>query len=300
MIAAGCAGTGARARGLVDLRKVGARREPDDHRSSPRRARRRPAWPSRRRASCGRPALQNPGIDAFIAEELPRLAKSSPHVVVSIAGGSLEEYVRLTGRAAGASRGLGDRGLPVGARSRARARDARERTSTGRPRSPARWPACRWCRSSRSCRCTPRSCRRSPAVVRAGVTGVTIGGSPRGARRAVRAAATGPRRRHRVAERARAAADDPAGRLRRRPRGARRAGDRRGRHPVRARMRSRPSSPGRGRCRSARRRLIDPSAPVTVAQGIVRYLKAKGLASPADVRGRLRVPASFRRWPTRA
>ena len=39
--------------------------------------------------------------------------------------------------------------------------------------------------------------------------------------------------------------------------------------------------------------LIDPDAPVLVAQGIVHYLKAKGLASPADVRGRLRVPASF-------
>jgi dihydroorotate dehydrogenase (NAD+) catalytic subunit len=39
--------------------------------------------------------------------------------------------------------------------------------------------------------------------------------------------------------------------------------------------------------------LIDPRAPVTIAQGIVRYLKAKGLASPADIRGRLRVPASF-------
>jgi hypothetical protein len=30
-----------------------------------------------------------------------------------------------------------------------------------------------------------------------------------------------------------------------------------------------------------------------VAQGIVRYLKAKNLASPADIRGRLRVPATF-------
>ena len=39
--------------------------------------------------------------------------------------------------------------------------------------------------------------------------------------------------------------------------------------------------------------LIDPEAPVRIAQGVVRYLKAKGLASPADVRGRLRVPASF-------
>ena len=39
--------------------------------------------------------------------------------------------------------------------------------------------------------------------------------------------------------------------------------------------------------------LIDPAAPVTVAQGIFRYLKAKGLASPADIRGRLRVPETF-------
>jgi dihydroorotate dehydrogenase (NAD+) catalytic subunit len=41
--------------------------------------------------------LQNPGIDAFVAAELPALANASPPVVVSIAGASLEEYVRLTG-----------------------------------------------------------------------------------------------------------------------------------------------------------------------------------------------------------
>jgi dihydroorotate dehydrogenase (NAD+) catalytic subunit len=39
--------------------------------------------------------------------------------------------------------------------------------------------------------------------------------------------------------------------------------------------------------------LVDPGAPVAVAQGIVRYLKEKRLASPADVRGRLRVPTGF-------
>jgi dihydroorotate dehydrogenase (NAD+) catalytic subunit len=40
--------------------------------------------------------LQNPGIDAFAAEELPRLAKTGAPVVVSIAGTMLEEFVRLT------------------------------------------------------------------------------------------------------------------------------------------------------------------------------------------------------------
>jgi dihydroorotate dehydrogenase (NAD+) catalytic subunit len=36
--------------------------------------------------------------------------------------------------------------------------------------------------------------------------------------------------------------------------------------------------------------LIDPAAAVAAAQGVLDYLKAKGLASPGDVRGRLRLP----------
>jgi dihydroorotate dehydrogenase (NAD+) catalytic subunit len=39
--------------------------------------------------------------------------------------------------------------------------------------------------------------------------------------------------------------------------------------------------------------LIDPAAPVEAAKGLVRYLKAKHLASPNDLRARLRVPASL-------
>ena len=39
--------------------------------------------------------------------------------------------------------------------------------------------------------------------------------------------------------------------------------------------------------------LVDPQAPVTVAQGVARYLKSKNLPSPADLRAHLRVPASF-------
>jgi dihydroorotate dehydrogenase (NAD+) catalytic subunit len=35
--------------------------------------------------------------------------------------------------------------------------------------------------------------------------------------------------------------------------------------------------------------LVNPSAPVEIARGIFEYLRAKGVASPADVRGRLRV-----------
>jgi dihydroorotate dehydrogenase (NAD+) catalytic subunit len=39
--------------------------------------------------------LQNPGIEAFIEDELPRLARTGAPVIVSIAGGTLEEYVKL-------------------------------------------------------------------------------------------------------------------------------------------------------------------------------------------------------------
>jgi dihydroorotate dehydrogenase (NAD+) catalytic subunit len=35
--------------------------------------------------------------------------------------------------------------------------------------------------------------------------------------------------------------------------------------------------------------LVNPSAPVEIARGIMSYLKAKGIASPGDLRGRLRV-----------
>jgi len=41
--------------------------------------------------------------------------------------------------------------------------------------------------------------------------------------------------------------------------------------------------------------LVNPAAPVQIAQGILAYLKDKGVASPADLRGRLRL-----RLPTEA
>jgi dihydroorotate dehydrogenase (NAD+) catalytic subunit len=37
--------------------------------------------------------------------------------------------------------------------------------------------------------------------------------------------------------------------------------------------------------------LIDPAAPVDVARGVAEYLKAKGLGSPDDIRGRIRLPS---------
>ena len=96
MIAAGCAGTGRELSGLVDLRKVGA----VVSRSITLEADRGSATPRIAETAAGvvwSTGLQNPGIDAFVEQELPRLARTGAHVVVSIAGTTLEEYVRLTG-----------------------------------------------------------------------------------------------------------------------------------------------------------------------------------------------------------
>jgi dihydroorotate dehydrogenase (NAD+) catalytic subunit len=45
--------------------------------------------------------LQGPGIDAFLGRDLPWLASRGARAVVSIAGGSVEEYARLAGKLRG-------------------------------------------------------------------------------------------------------------------------------------------------------------------------------------------------------
>ena len=96
LIASGCAGTGRELSGLVDLRKVGGlvsrsiTLEPRKGTPPPRIA----ETPSGTVWTTG---LQNPGIQLFVEAELPRLARGGAPVIVSIAGGSLEEYVRLIG-----------------------------------------------------------------------------------------------------------------------------------------------------------------------------------------------------------
>jgi len=96
MIAAGCAGTGRELGGLVDLRRVGGvvtrtiTVEPRQGAAPPRIA----------ESSSGivwRTGMQNPGIDVFIATELPTWVKAGPQLAVSIGGGTLEAFVRLTG-----------------------------------------------------------------------------------------------------------------------------------------------------------------------------------------------------------
>ena len=96
LIASGCAGTGTELHGLVELRRIGGivsrtvTVEPREGAAPPRivESASGVVWET---------GLQNPGVDAFVATELPTLAAASSAVFVSIAGVTLEEYVRITG-----------------------------------------------------------------------------------------------------------------------------------------------------------------------------------------------------------
>lgn len=291
MIASGCGGTGGELAGLLDMRKVGAivsrtiTLEPERGSPTPR--------------VCESPAgvvwstgLQNPGIDAFVAEELPRLARDGTHVIVSIGGGTLEEYVRITGalqgrpevagievHLSGADHELGRAVLGAHLDRAAEVAGAVARMSL----VPvfAKLPLQ-----------VSELSEIAAAVVRAGVTGVTVGGSvPALDVRAGRlkpglGGVTGwlsgpalrPTMLRAVFDVSRAVPETPVIAV-----GGIRSGD----DAVEAFL------AGAWAVQVGTAMLVDPAAPVAVAQGIVRYLKAKGLASPADVRGRLRVPTSF-------
>lgn len=291
MIAAGCGGTGGELSGLLDMRKVGAivsrtiTLELEKGSPTPR--------------VCESPAgvvwstgLQNPGIDAFVAEELPRLAKGGAQVVVSIGGGTLEEYVRITGalqgrpevaaievHLSGPDRELGRPVLGAHPDRAAEVAGAVARMSLVPVFAKLPLHA-------------SEPSEIAAAVVRAGVTGITVGGSvPALDVRAGRlkpglGGVTGwlsgpalrPTMLRAVFEVSRIVPETPVIAV-----GGIRSGD----DAVEAFL------AGAWAVQVGTAMLIDPAAPVVVAEGIVRYLKAKGLTSPADIRGRLRVPATF-------
>ncbi len=291
MVASGCAGTGGELSSLLDLRKVGAvvsrsiTLEPDRGSPTPRidESAAGIVWST---------GLQNPGIDAFVADELPRLARGGAHVVVSIAGGALEEYVRLTGALQGrpevsalevhmsgrdAELGREVLGAHVDRAAEVAGAVARMSLVPVFAKVPMHAPDLR--EIARAC-------------VRAGVTGITVGGPPAGlsvqagrlrpglggVTGSLSGPAVKPMMLHAVFEVARAVPDAPVIAV---------GGIRSGEDAIEAML------AGAWAVQVGTATLVDPAAPVAVAQGVVRYLKDKRLASPADVRGRLRVPASF-------
>ena len=290
VVASGCAGTGRELGGLVDLRKVGAvvsrsvTLEPERGTPTPRIAESASGvvWST---------GLQNPGIDAFIAEELPRLARGT-HAIVSIAGGSLEAFVRMTGALQGRPE-VAAIEVYLSAPDDELQRDVlglhvdRAVEIVGAVARMSLVPV-----FAKIPLWASDVVEIARGAVRAGAHGLVLGGPPpalsvqaerlRPALGAVAGWLSGPAIKpmtlRAVFEVARAVPDVPILAV---------GGIRSGEDAVEAML------AGAWAVQAGTAVLIDPRAPVSIAQGIVRYLKAKGLASPADIRGRLRVPASF-------
>jgi dihydroorotate dehydrogenase (NAD+) catalytic subunit len=97
LTASGCAGTGSELAPFMDLSQLGAivtksvMLQQRSGRATPRMA----ETPSGMLNSIG---LQGPGIDAFIESDLPALLETGARAVVSIAGGTVEEFGRLAGK----------------------------------------------------------------------------------------------------------------------------------------------------------------------------------------------------------
>lgn len=291
MIAAGCGGSGSELSGLVDPRKVGGivsrsiTLEPEKGAPTPRIAE-SPAgvvWST---------GLQNPGIDAFVEQELPALAATGPPVIVSIAGATLEEYVRLTGALQGRAEVSAIEVYLSGPdleleRAVLGAHADRAAEVAGAVARMSMVPV--FAKLPLAASDLPGIAR---AVARAGVTGVTVGASPPaldvqpdrlrprlgGVTGWLSGPALLPMTLRAVFDISRAVPDTPVVAV---------GGIRSGGDAVEAFL------AGAWAVQVGTATLIDPAAPVAIAQDVVRYLKAKGLASPADVRSRLRVPASF-------
>ena len=293
MIAAGCGGTGRELAGLVDLRQVGAivtRSVTIDP---------RPGSPTPRIAES--PAgvvwetgLQNPGLDAFVRDELPRMAQGV-NVIVSVAGGTLEEYVRLT-------TGLQGRREVAAIEVYLSGPDAEmDRSVLGHHVDRVNEIVGAVARMSlvpvfAKLPSGGDTVELARTASRAGATGVTLLGSPpalsvdpalrRPALGNVTGWLAGPALRpvslRAVFDVAQALPDIPI---------VASGGVRTPDDAVEMLL------AGAWAVEIGTAALVDPGASVTVARGIAAYLKAGGLASPADARGRLVVPASVSEQP---
>lgn len=94
LAASGCLATGHDVPGLVDLHKLGGVVSrsltfgPSKGAPTPRSA----ETPSGLLTAVG---LQNPGVEAFVHHDLPRLQKAGVPVIGSVAGSTLEEFIRV-------------------------------------------------------------------------------------------------------------------------------------------------------------------------------------------------------------
>jgi dihydroorotate dehydrogenase (NAD+) catalytic subunit len=292
MIASGCAGTGRELAGLVDLRKVGGLVS----RSVTLEARKGSPPPRIAESPSGTvwsTGLQNPGVSAFVDIELPRLARGGAPVIVSIAGGSVEEYVRLIGALQTRPEVVAIEVHLSGPDEEMRREvlgDHVDRTSevVGAVARMSLVPV-----FAKLPMVASELPELAQAAVRAGAHGLTIGGPPaalgvgaedlRPALGGVTGWMSGPALKpltlRAVFEVARVVPGAPILAV---------GGVRNSRDAVEMLL------AGASAVQVGTAVLVDPSAPVEIAQGLASYLKTKGVASPAGLRARMRVPAGFR------
>ncbi len=291
MVAAGCGGTGRDAAGLLDTRRVGA----IVTRSITLRPRRGDPTPRIVETPAGiawSTGMQNPGIEAFVEEELPRFGRTGTATIVSISGGTLEEFVRLTSllqrrsEVAAIEVRLSDPdeelGHPVLGANPERAVEivgavARMSTVPVFAKLPAG---------------APDLVELARGAVRAGAHGLTLLDSPpaMGVEAETLKPSLGPvfgwlsgpalkpLTLRAVFEVNRALPDVPLVAV---------GGIRSGTDAAEMLL------AGAWAVQVGTATLVDPAAPVEIARGIAFYLRDKRLASPADLRGRLRVPSAF-------
>jgi dihydroorotate dehydrogenase (NAD+) catalytic subunit len=287
LAASGCLGTG-RETGLVDLHKLGgvvsrsltlggAKGAP-----TPRMA----ETPSGLLSWVG---LQNPGVEAFVAQDLPRLAKADVPVVASVAGTSLEEYVRVASFLQGTP-GIVALEIYLGAPDEERgrgepfhARSDRVTEVVGAVSRLSRLPV-----FVKLPMFVPDLVHMARACVRVGAHGLTlIDGIPGLAIDAERlrprlAAPVGivsgpaikPMALAAVYQVAQALPDTPIMGV---------GGIATGEDAVEFLL------AGAWAVQVGTAMLVQPSAPLEIAQGVLAYLKAKGMSTPGELRGRLRV-----------
>ncbi len=291
MIAAGCSGTGREFAGLVDTRRVGA----VVTRSITLRPRRGDPTPRIVETPAGiawSTGMQNPGVEAFIEEELPRFGRTGTATIVSISGGTLEEFVRLTT--------LLQRRPEVSA---IEVRLSEPDEELGRPLLGANPERAVEIVGAVARMSTVPVFAKLPAgvpdlvdlalgVVRAGAHGLTLLDSPlamavdAGTLKPSLGPVTGwlsgpalkPLTLRAVFEVGRAMPEVPLIAV---------GGIQSGTDAAEMLL------AGAWAVQVGTATLIDPGAPVEIARGIALYLRDKRLASPADLRGRLRVPAAF-------
>jgi dihydroorotate dehydrogenase (NAD+) catalytic subunit len=232
---------------------------------------------------------QNPGIEAFIREELPRPSSLATAMVVSIGGGALDEFVAMASLLQGHANVAAIEVNLLGTDEEL----GREEIGAHPDRAAEISSAVARLSSVPVFAKIPMHSRElvevAVSVARAGVHGLTLGGPPRAAVVDAKklkpglgpvlgwlsGAAVKPLTIRAVIEVSRALPTTPILAV---------GGIRSGLDAVECML------AGAWAVQVGTATLVDPGAPVAIAQGVARFIKEKGFSSPKDIRGRLRMP----------